>query len=110
MNKSASRICFCHYQKNPYTKRVLGMNLKANGGSLLQVYAPRRDNGLSSLYVLDDWAVLIDCSVYSFTVFNDDGRMAVNWQAEQAIPPHTDPLPNIKAALNEVLSVALFFA
>jgi len=36
--------------------------------------------------------------------------MAVNWQAEQATPLHTDPLPSLNAALKEVLSVTLFVA
>ncbi|MFP1785419.1 hypothetical protein [Lonsdalea quercina] len=53
---------------------------------------------------------LVYCPVDSDAVFNDDGWMAVHRQAEQAIPLHTDPLPNIKAALKEVLSVALFVA
>ncbi|OSN04944.1 hypothetical protein [Lonsdalea iberica] len=50
------------------------------------------------------------CPVEIYAVFNDDGWMAVHRQAEQAIPLHTEPLPNIKAALKDVLSVALFFA
>lgn len=53
---------------------------------------------------------LVYCPVDSDAVFNDDGWLAVHRQAEQAIPLHTDPLPNIKVALNEVLSVALFVA
>lgn len=63
-----------------------------------------------TVYVLDAGDSLIDCPVDSYAVFNDDGWMAVHRQAEQAIPLHTDPLPDIKAALKEVLSVALFFA
>ncbi|MFP1903390.1 hypothetical protein ACLEDY_15595 [Lonsdalea quercina] len=63
-----------------------------------------------TIYVLDAEDSLVDCPVDSYAVFNDDGWMAVHRQAEQAIPLHTDPLPNIKAALNEVLSAALFFA
>ncbi|AXW88365.1 hypothetical protein AU509_01375 [Lonsdalea britannica] len=63
-----------------------------------------------TIYVLDAGDSLIDCPIDSYAVFNDDGWMAVHRQAEQAIPLHTDPLPNIKAALKEVPSVALFFA
>ncbi|MGK4331747.1 hypothetical protein [Lonsdalea quercina] len=63
-----------------------------------------------TIYVLDAEDSLVDCPVDSYAVFNDDGWMAVHRQAEQAIPLHTDPLPSLNAALNEVLSVALFFA
>lgn len=63
-----------------------------------------------TIYVLDADDSLIDCRIDSYAVFNDDGWMAVHRQAEQAIPLHIDPLPNIKAVLKEVLSVALFFA
>ncbi|MFP1794035.1 hypothetical protein ACLEC3_15545 [Lonsdalea quercina] len=63
-----------------------------------------------TIYVLDAEDSLVDCPVDSYAVFNDDGWMAVHRQAEQAIPLHIDPLPSLNAALNEVLSVALFFA
>ena len=41
-----------------------------------------------TIYVLDTEDSLMNCPVDSYAVFNDDGRMAVHRQTEQAILLH----------------------
>ncbi|NPE52425.1 hypothetical protein E0I03_15465 [Dickeya dadantii] len=59
----------------------------------------------TTICVLDDNEMLDDCPMRSYAVFSDfGGWLAVKIWPGIAIPLHTDPLPTMEDALDEVVA------